>query len=108
MEEIQLTEAKSLLISDYMVTTNREYTIIYNQHLLGLYRHLKEIGLLGMLFNYHDPEAMELVFNELQRNVIIAYMEAKYEENSICTDYYIMEEYSYLLQNNLLHELFEY
>jgi hypothetical protein len=108
MEENQLTEAKSLLISDYMVATNKEYTIIYNQHIMGLYRHLKDIGLLGILFNYHDPEAVELVFNILQRNVIVAYMEAKYEENSICTDYYIMEEYRYLLENNLLHELFEY
>lgn len=91
-----------------MVTTNREYTVIYNQHILGVYQHLKQIGLLSLLFSYQNPDAEELVFNEYQRNVIIAYMHANYEKEAICTDYYIIKEYNYLVENNLLHELFEY
>ena len=108
MKEKELTDAKSILISNYMVATSQDYTFIHKAHQIGVYQHLKQIGLLEKLFTYHNPNNSELVFNECQRNVIIAFMHAKYEENAMCTADYIMQEYSYLLENNLLNELFEY
>lgn len=108
MEEIQLTDVKSILISNYMVITSNDYTFIHDAHQIGVYNHLKQIGLLSKLFTYHNPDDLEPVFNKYQKDVIIAFMHAKYEENSICTDEYIMKEYVYMLENNLLHELFEY
>ena len=108
MKEEELTEAKSILISNYMVATSKNYTFIHKEHQIGVYEHLKQVGLLEKLFTYHKPDRLESVFNEYQRNVIIAFMHVKYEENAIFTDDYIVKEYSHMLENNLLHELFEY
>lgn len=108
MKESNLTDVKSILISNYMVATSNDYTFIHKAHQIGVYKHLKQVGLLEKLFTYHNPDNLEPVFNEYQRNVIIAFMHGTYEENAICTDEYILKEYSYMLENNLLHELFEY
>ncbi|WP_178983438.1 hypothetical protein [Winogradskyella helgolandensis] len=108
MKKIHLTDAKSILISNYMSTTSNDYTCIHKAHQIGVYKHLKQIGLLEKLFTYHNPDDLESVFNEYQRNVIIAFMHVRYEESSICTDDYIMKEYIHMLETNSLHELFEY
>jgi hypothetical protein len=47
----------------------KEYTIICQSAHNGFYEHLKDIGLIGYYSTNHDPEAVELAFNILQRSV---------------------------------------
>jgi hypothetical protein len=59
-----MKEVQKNLIGAYMLSTNREYILIHDVHIEGMYQHLKQIGMLSALFTYHDPENLELEFSD--------------------------------------------